>query len=69
MAKIRTALRVSAQDLNEIDNRAQQYGMTRTDYMIRASLNTLEADDNLVVHELEQIKERLARLEQQAFGY
>lgn len=69
MAKIRTALRISAQDLTEIDNRAHHHGMTRTDYMIRSSLGTLEADDSAIVNELEAIRERLQRLEQQAFGY
>ena len=69
MAKIRTAIRVSAQDLQQIDQRAHNYGMTRTDYMIRASLGTLDADDNQVVTELASIKQRLERLEQSAYGY
>jgi hypothetical protein len=61
------ALRVPQDVLAQIDGLAEDHGLTRTAYMIRAS--TGELDDPTDLHaEFDAIHQRLDRLEQLSFG-
>lgn len=64
-----TSIRFKPQDLQEIDQRASTHGLSRATYITRCALGTLEADESVLAAELNQIRERLERLEQTAFGY
>jgi len=63
--RVMTALRILPDDLAEIDRRADKLRLTRTDYMIRAALGNLPADQNLAA-DLEDIRGRLDALERMA---
>jgi uncharacterized protein (DUF1778 family) len=59
--RLMTAFRIDADKLAEITKRADAHGMTRTDYMIAASLGELNAPNRL-----DEIEERLTRLEEKS---
>lgn len=63
------SFRFKPDDWDEITRRAAKHSLSATAYITRTALGTLEADDSVITTELEAIKERLQRLESQAFGY
>lgn len=56
------SLRITEEDLAKIDGLAQEHGLTRTDYIIRACTGDLE-DPYRFEDDLIKIKARLLRLE------
>jgi hypothetical protein len=63
-----TGLRLSVDELAEIDRRAAKNGMTRTAYMIAASLGKLDETRSSIQEQFEAIEKRLDRLEGPASG-
>lgn len=63
-----TGLRISVDELAEIDKRAANNGMTRTAYMIAASLGKLDETPSSIQEQFEAIEKRLDRLERSASG-
>ena len=61
------ALRIPQDVLAQIDGLAEDYGLTRTAYMIRASTGEL-ADPTGLRAEFDAFDERLDRLERFSFG-
>ena len=61
------ALRIPADALVEIDRLAEEHGLTRTAYMVRASTGELTDPLDLDAA-LEEIERRISRLEQFAYG-
>lgn len=59
---INVAMRVPAETLEAIDARAATFGLSRTQYMLRASTGELR-DPSAVDRELAKINSRLDRLE------
>jgi uncharacterized protein (DUF1778 family) len=62
-----TGFRVSVEQLERIDARAQAAGLTRTEYIISAALGELPDEKNETHNRFEAIEGRLDRLEA-AFG-
>lgn len=62
-----TAIKVLPEELAEIDKRAKRLKLTRTDFMIRKSLDLPVGDEN---HDerIEDLERRLKRLEEVTFG-
>ncbi len=67
MTRRHVALRVPENLLAQIDGLADDYGLTRTAYMIRASTGELKDPTDLRA-EFDAIHQRLERLEQLSFG-
>jgi hypothetical protein len=65
---ILTGFRFSPRDLAEIDRRADERNMSRTQYVTDAALNRLEEPDYSLEQAVDALKRRIARLEQLAFG-
>jgi uncharacterized protein (DUF1778 family) len=62
-----TALKVMPDVLREIDRRAEEAGLTRTDFMTRKALDLPTGVVNLD-DRMEAFEERLRRLEEVTFG-
>jgi uncharacterized protein (DUF1778 family) len=59
-------LRIRDEDRAEIDRRAAEYRMSRSEYMIRAALDELPG--TVTVHDrIDALDERIARLERLTF--
>ena len=65
-AKRPLALRVSAGDLDEITRLARRHGLSRTQYIVDASLGRLSHLD--IEQRLNALDDRIARCEQFCFG-
>jgi hypothetical protein len=63
-----TALRIAPAELAEIDARARKHDMSRSSYMIAASLGTLNISQADVDRRLGSLEARLSRLEEFAIG-
>jgi uncharacterized protein (DUF1778 family) len=61
------ALRVPDDDLHVIDQEAQARGLSRTDYMIRASTGQLSETQNETAKRLDALEQTVARLTEIAF--
>jgi hypothetical protein len=60
-------LRIRDQDRVEIDRRAAEYRMSRTEYMIRAALDELPGTVT-AYDRIDALDDRIARLERLTFG-
>jgi uncharacterized protein (DUF1778 family) len=67
MSKVITTLRVTEDELAEIDRRASDYRMARTEYMIRAATHDLPSTVS-VDERIARIDERIERLEASLFA-
>lgn len=65
---ISTGFRFSPADLAEIDARAADLNLSRTDYLTGAALNRLAPDGETLAQRLETLAGRVKRLEDMAFG-
>jgi uncharacterized protein (DUF1778 family) len=61
------ALRIAGADLELIDQLAAKHGLTRTDYMVRASTGDLRDPIDLEAR-FDELDERISRLEGFAFA-
>ena len=68
VARTFVTMRVPPVALDEIDARAKQRSMTRTEYMIRSGLGLITNEDQELAQRLEAIEQRLARAEEFIFG-
>lgn len=62
------ALRFTKRDLEEIDRRAAEHHMNRTQYLTQVGLGRLGASESDLMLALERVSTRVKRLEDFAFG-